>query len=249
MAGPLREGSLEWQIAQGFSFSNTRYAILASTTIIIAEYFHLLELESTLIWPAKWKLSKLLFVVNRYLPFVVIAQFLYYNSAPSSTSSLACHGLLGGQVVGTLLACLFADAVLYLRLYAISKQDKIVRVILIINYTLVTLIGAVSTGLFLDLETFLVFPKVLPGTSPCIHVGTKTSILALTMCYAILLYDSLFTTALLLWYGIKLYRAMYPMPPSALIKIFHRDGAVYFVVIAAVSIANAVNALIAPVRR
>ncbi|KAH6890157.1 hypothetical protein BKA70DRAFT_1328617 [Coprinopsis sp. MPI-PUGE-AT-0042] len=150
------------------------------------------EPGQSLIWPSKWTLSKALFLANRYLPFWFVTIFLYF---------------------GMIIAALCADAVLYLRLYALSKQGSWFGIVCV-----------VGIGLFLPSETFVPSPNLLPQT-PCFHWGNKATTIWLTVCYGALLYSSLL--------------------PS--IKIFHRDGAIYFVCIATISLVNAFIARVAPV--
>ncbi|KAH6906613.1 hypothetical protein BKA70DRAFT_1286418 [Coprinopsis sp. MPI-PUGE-AT-0042] len=239
--------STAWKVTQTLSLVYARYAIAPTMTIVVLEYLQLLDLEQSLIWPSKWTLSKALFLANRYLPFWFVTIFLYYNSAPNSTSPTTCRTLFSVATVGMIIAALCADAVLYLRLYALSKQARVTKIVLITNYTLVGIVCVVGIGLFLPSETFVPSPNLLPQT-PCFHWGNKATTIWLTVCYGALLYSSLFTTALSLWYGVKLYLSMRPMPPSTLIKIFHRDGAIYFVCIATISLVNAFIARVAPLQ-
>ncbi|KAH6906612.1 hypothetical protein BKA70DRAFT_1286412 [Coprinopsis sp. MPI-PUGE-AT-0042] len=239
--------AIDFQVAQTLSLVYTRYALVASMTIIVLEYFELLELEKLLIWPSKWSLTKILFVASRYLPFGFVTLYVYYNSALPSTSPKECH-ILFGLAAGTLvIAGLCADAVLYLRLYALSKQARLTKVVLLVNFAVVTVLCVMGIALFLRSETYIPSPNLLPLTT-CFHRASKMTTLWLTIAYGALLYSSLFTTTLSLWYGIRLYLAMRPMPPSTLIKIFHRDGAVYFFCISTISLANAFLALFAPLQ-
>ncbi|KAH6906607.1 hypothetical protein BKA70DRAFT_1401365, partial [Coprinopsis sp. MPI-PUGE-AT-0042] len=186
---------IDLQFAQTLNLVYTRNALAATMTVVLLEYLHLFELERRLIWPLKWKLPKVLFMASRYLPFLFVTLFLYHNSAPTSTSPKTCQGVFGVASVGLVLACLCADAVLYLRLYAMSKQDfgssssRITKTILISNFAVVSVICLAGISLFLRSETFVPSLNLLPMT-PCIHWGPKASKLWLTVCYAALLYSS-----------------------------------------------------------
>ncbi|KAH6887801.1 hypothetical protein BKA70DRAFT_1332487 [Coprinopsis sp. MPI-PUGE-AT-0042] len=235
----------DWQLTQTLSLLYTRNALVVSMTIIMLEYFQLLALERKFIWSSKWRLSKVLFLASRYLPLVFVTIWVYYNSAPASTSVDACRMLFDVATVLLIIACLCADAVLYLRLYALSKQSKLMMFVLIANYSVVAVICLGGISLFLRTQKFVPSPNLLPLTT-CFNLSTKATALWAAVCYGALLYSSLFTTSLSLWYGIKLYLSLRPMPPSTLIKIFHRDGAFYFVCIATISLGNAFIALSAP---
>ncbi|KAH6906600.1 hypothetical protein BKA70DRAFT_1223966 [Coprinopsis sp. MPI-PUGE-AT-0042] len=167
-----------------------------------------------------------------------------------------CHSLFGvgsvRLVVSLVVASLCGDAVLYLRLYALSKQARIVKIVLMTNYTVVSVICITGITLFFCSETCEYFSALLFTTS-ALKLGASRPVSQFTA------HDTLFslgnkinnplahfTTALSLWYGVKLYLTTQPMSPSTLIKIFHRDGAVYFVCISTISLVNASIGLFAP---
>ncbi|KAH6885687.1 hypothetical protein BKA70DRAFT_113043 [Coprinopsis sp. MPI-PUGE-AT-0042] len=238
-------GIEEWHVTQTLSLVYTRNAMVASMTIILLEYFQLLDLETRVIWSSKWGLPKMLFLASRYLPFVFVPIWISFNAAPIFTSVNTCRILFDVATITLIIACLCADAVLYLRLYALSKQTRIMKIILTANYSVVGVLCIAGITLFLCSQTFVPSPNLLPLTT-CFSLYAPATARWATVCYGSLLYSSLFTTSLSLWYGVKLYLSMRPMPSSALIKIFHRDGAVYFICIATISLANGFIALSAP---
>jgi len=241
------EHDAEWEIAQTLSFVYARNAMVATLTIVLLEYFQLFELESVYIWSSKWTPSKVLFVISRYLPLVYATLWVYWNSAPPDTSTFTCRSLFGASTATLIVGTLCADAVLYLRLRAVSKNARVTGIVLAINYTVVAVLCLAGLALFLYSEKFIPSPNLLPLTT-CFHVGTEHTVLWMTICYGALLYSSLFTTTLSLWYGLKLFFAIRPMPPSTLVKIFYQDGAVYFVCISTISLVNAGIALFAPLQ-
>ncbi|KAH6906604.1 hypothetical protein BKA70DRAFT_1428690 [Coprinopsis sp. MPI-PUGE-AT-0042] len=236
---------IRWQVAQTLSFVYTRYALIIALTVFLLEYLQLLEDEKTLVWPLKWNIFKLLFIVNRYLPLVYASMWVAYVSAPAATSVSACEVLF--DVASTLLivGILCADAVLYFRLYALSQKDRLIKLVLMANYVVVSLSCVVCVTLWMRSQTFVASPQLLPLTT-CFRYGT-TAIWA-TVVYGALLYNSLFTTTLALWYGVKLYYNLRPVPVSTLTKIIYRDGAIYFVCIATISLANSFISLFAPLQ-
>ncbi|EAU80630.2 hypothetical protein CC1G_10197 [Coprinopsis cinerea okayama7 len=66
------------------------------------------------------------------------------------------------------------------------------------------------------------------------------------IAYVLVLYSGFMTMILCLYYGFRMYWT--ERETGRLIKIFYRDGAIYFVILSAMSIANAVAALFLPSR-
>ncbi|KAH6890158.1 hypothetical protein BKA70DRAFT_1328626 [Coprinopsis sp. MPI-PUGE-AT-0042] len=156
-------------------------------TIIVLEYFELLELEKLLIWPSKWSLTR---SSSSQADISPLGCYSLHNSALPSTSPKECH-ILFGLAAGTLvIAGLCADAVLYLRLYALSKQARLTKVVLLVNFAVVTVLCVMGIALFLRSETYIPSPNLLPLTT-CFHRASKMTTLWLTIAYGALLYSSL----------------------------------------------------------
>lgn len=68
--------------AQVFSSRYTNYFAVASLTVLIADYLQTVDLEIALIWPTRLNLVKLVYYINRYLPFVFLPVIIFYNVAP-----------------------------------------------------------------------------------------------------------------------------------------------------------------------
>ncbi|KAH6906605.1 hypothetical protein BKA70DRAFT_1563459 [Coprinopsis sp. MPI-PUGE-AT-0042] len=236
---------VRWQVAQTLSFVYTRYALVVALTVVLLEYFQLIEAEKTLVWPLKWSIFKFLFVINRYLPLIYASLWVVYVSAPASTSVSTCQVLFDVPTVFLVIGMLCADAVFYFRLYALSQQSRTMMIVLIANYLLVSLSCSVCIAFWIRSQSFVPSPHLLPLTT-CFRYGT-TAIWS-TIVYGALLYNSFFTTALALWYGIKLYYNLRPVPVGTLIKIIYRDGATYFVCIATISLANAFITFFPPIQ-
>ncbi|KAH6901425.1 hypothetical protein BKA70DRAFT_1436152 [Coprinopsis sp. MPI-PUGE-AT-0042] len=220
--------------------------IVTSMTILILEYFEHFELERTLIWKSRWNVCKCLFLASRYLPFVFVAGWLYYSAAPGSTSPEDCRILYVIATIFMILGSLCADAVLYLRIHALSMHSRSMKTILGMNYAVVALLCFATIPFFLRAQTFVPSPDLLSLTS-CFGISAKGPSHWVLACYGGLLYSSIFTMALSLWYGVQLYLSLHPTPGRfVLVKIFYIDGAFYFLFIAVMSTANILVALLAP---
>ncbi|TFK24449.1 hypothetical protein FA15DRAFT_741185 [Coprinopsis marcescibilis] len=207
----------------------------------ILEFVQTVDLEVTLIWPIKWNYIKAIFFINRYLPFFVVTSLIYYNVAPP-ISAYDCKILFSVPSMGVAVCILVADALLYVRLWAISGRTRIVKLFLIVNLTIVVSVCLVTFALYLYLGSFVPSPN--PELVGCVGQSYGAGKYVM-ICYAALFYSAIVTMGLSLWYGMRLYRLS---PHSRLIKILARDGSFYFVTIAALSIVNGMVAVLAPAR-
>ncbi|KAH6912038.1 hypothetical protein BKA70DRAFT_824115 [Coprinopsis sp. MPI-PUGE-AT-0042] len=223
-----------------------RSAFAACMTLVVLEFFQHLELERTLVWTSKWTLCKSLFLISRYLPFGIVATWLYYISAPNNPTVETCRILFctGGILMAT--ACLCADAVLYIRVYALALQSKVMKMILIAHYVVVSL--ACLAGMAMFVKSRPAGPTThLSGLVPCVSVPSLAADRWAIVQYGLLLYSAAFTMLLSLWYGVRLFWSVQPTPPVfMLVRIFYVDGAFYFAAITAISTANILVSIHAP---
>ncbi|TDL21268.1 hypothetical protein BD410DRAFT_310550 [Rickenella mellea] len=97
---------------------------IAAFSLVVWDYFVLLPDEIALVWPARWTLSKCLFVVNRYLAFVDPVMFIYVlifaEDAEVCTTTFRVLGYIAT------VAITVTHWILILRTYAVwgGKRDK-----------------------------------------------------------------------------------------------------------------------------
>ncbi|KAH6912040.1 hypothetical protein BKA70DRAFT_824323 [Coprinopsis sp. MPI-PUGE-AT-0042] len=215
-------------------------------TLVVLEFFQHLELERTLVWTSKWSLIKCLFLLGRYLPLGIVAAFLYYISAPSSPTIETCRRLFSGGSILVAIACLCADAVLYIRVYALSKQSKRMKAILITQYAIVSL-NCLAGMVMLVNSRPAAPPTKLSGLAACVSIPSAATDRWAIVQFSLLLYSAAFTMLASLWYGVRLSWSVKSAPSvSTLIRIFYMDGAFYFAAITAISIANFAVSTYAP---
>ncbi|EFI28298.1 hypothetical protein CC1G_13827 [Coprinopsis cinerea okayama7 len=229
-------------VAQVVSSRYTNYCNVASLTVLILEYMQTFDLERSLIWPIKWNHVKLIYVINRYLPFPVVVALVYYNVAPPIFSERACKYLFSVPSMGIAVCILIADALLYIRLYALSGRTRPVKFFLLANVTLVVVVALTFFALYLAAGRFIQSPA--PELAGCFG-ATSGAGKYVMICYATLLYSAIVTMGLSIWYGLKMY---WSSRESHLIKVLYRDGAFYFITIAVMSIANGIFSIGAPAR-
>lgn len=214
---------------------------VVSLTLLVAEYFHTLELEVDVIWTAPWNLVKGLYFADRILPFLVIPFVLVYNLMPYPTSK-QCTVIFSIPWIGITLCILLSEAILYVRLYALSGHARWTLLVILINGSAIFIVCSVLLIFYLARGSW--GPSQFPSNPGCVGQFTDNGQLVM-IGYAFLLYSVVATMLLCMYFGIRLF---WSSRQSPLIKIFYRDGTFYFVVLALMSISNGIVALFLPAR-
>ncbi|TDL25230.1 hypothetical protein BD410DRAFT_632024 [Rickenella mellea] len=229
--------ALPHAIIQSFSYLHiSQYATVAAVALVIWDYFILLPEEVALVWPARWNLSKFLFMVNRYLVFVDTALLVYVLILGDDATVCEITFKASGAI--TLTGFLVSESILFLRAYAVwgSHFTKHFAVVLCLflgmnvscYWVLVKYLGGVSstgppavgiTGCTLNFRNRLVWINFVTGA----------------------MFESLCTFLLIVKtvQNSRFFR-------SPLMRVMFRDGIAYFVYMFIASIANVIVLLAAP---
>lgn len=121
-------------IIQGLThFEVTRYAQMASTCIIFYDHLLTFEGEVELIWKAHWSMGKVLFLLNRYYPAASVVFNNYGLFSPTLTPSF-CTRFFQWQGWTGLIACMLAEVILQMRLYAMYSLNKAVLALMVVSF-------------------------------------------------------------------------------------------------------------------
>ncbi|KAK7007875.1 hypothetical protein R3P38DRAFT_1622096 [Favolaschia claudopus] len=209
---------------------------VASIALLVFDYLLTLNLEITLVWPRRWSISKILFMLSRYLPFAEVPISLYYifSVNPSLT---ACKIVNSALIIARLSGISLAEAILVLRTYAVSGQNpRILRIFGSVWAVGVTT-SLVTLSLFIRSSKYAITPLNLQGCDLAggtfILVGIPFIILVLNE-HLLMIYT--------LWVGLKTYRHS----RNPLIVTLYVDGIMYFVFLSGWSIANLITLIAGP---
>ncbi|KAJ7454719.1 hypothetical protein FB451DRAFT_1279095 [Mycena latifolia] len=206
-----------------------KYVHVGSLVILLYDYLLTMDLEAALIWPSKRSLTKTLFLLSRYSPFVDVPLMVYYAATPDISINRCLHVHIT-IVYFNLFGIAVAEIIFVLRTYAISGQSRTVLIVFI------TICTASLAGSFVLLTLYIQTAKfgppllaTLPGcylaNGTLIYVGISF-IIALSLDICIFVYT--------LWIGIKKYRHS----RNPLIVTLYRDGITYFAFLCIISATN-----------
>ncbi|KAJ2932072.1 hypothetical protein H1R20_g5024, partial [Candolleomyces eurysporus] len=195
-------------------------------TAWIVDWLHTLPFEAEVIWPARWNLVKFLYFFSRYFPIDIICSYIYLIVPDLQT----CRISYFMSSAGLILSLAMSEAVIFIRLYALSRQTALFRWWLIVQFCAVwaTIVGLL--GPFLDSFQWIASP--FPQHVACMAVAVNT--LYATIPFGLLMANEALIMLVMLYIGFMRYRDT----RSSLVKIFYRDGFVFFLALAASSVVN-----------
>ncbi|KAJ3510095.1 hypothetical protein NMY22_g16078 [Coprinellus aureogranulatus] len=225
-----------------------------------AEALHTMPQEVSLIWQAEWNVGKVLYLLNRYIPFAgnLLALLCGFNNLfelyhpgefdDAMRSAIHCsHARDAGWVdfrgkhVASKLRSQSPNlllVILYLRVFALSGKSRPIGGLLLILFLLP---GAASVFLVLFSMSLEYEPSPAPAVISCLPVTGRPE--RMTIAMILVAASELIILLLTLW--LLFYR--FWGSTSHLVASFYRDGAVYFVTITSVAIGSIICNVVAPV--
>jgi len=213
------------------------YTLVSTVALLIYDYMLTLNEEIRFMWSRRMTLGKVLFFLNRYLPFVTSFFALYAYILSLRTDIRTCREY---HVVASCLAYvsfLVALAVQFMRAYAVWASVRAVHVVLVVTY--VVFLGVASYVLFLYIRGATpVQLSELPLTT--FHRGCViffANNLIWIDCVLLIVCETL-AVSLLIGKSISNYRHSHPT--SGILGVMVRDGVGYFVCNIAITTINVV---------
>jgi len=199
-----------------------KYYGISTTALVYYDLFLTLSSEVSLIWPGKKSWFFSVYILNRYALLVYVTWFSVANMVPSYTQHMCNHtAILEG--IHTAVSTTIAQVFLLLRVYAVSRKNRVVLYCLVL-----LIILQVVTFLYLCFSTFTVWQVVdvpLSTYHQCRLIPKETA--ALIYIGVSLLYDCI---AFLITLRFSLWRVISARSSRLVTRIF-LDGTIYFIVI------------------
>lgn len=219
------------------------YANVASLTVWAANYFETLELEIAYIWPLKFTLVDVLVVILRYIAPVQLIIALFLGPSTPWSSAELCHqqflAFVGISFVG--MRC--AEALLFIRTYAIVGKTPRWKWYLIFHFFVVTAIPIWIVVQNQMQVTFFQPPGPVLGCGlPLPKDPTNTKEIPVVVVWAMIMANELAMMMIALYKGYTTYRHS----RSPIVETLYKNGALYFFAASAVTAANIAVAVKVP---
>ncbi|KAF5324710.1 hypothetical protein D9611_004127 [Ephemerocybe angulata] len=233
--------SIQAILASAGRQKNTKYVDVAALALLVVDYIGTFEAEVSMMWKAKWSFAKALFFLTRYLAFFDVPLAIYFHTSlglPPRT----CQVLFIVETISLLVGVAVAEAILFLRVWALSGRNRKLLIYLTAQYTAVHLVEAVLFGHFLFGLEF--GPSPLPTVIGCLPLPPKKKIQnsMLSALFGLILANELVILFITFFIGLTKFRDL----RSPLIKTFYLDGFFYFLILSAISIGNMIVDLVGP---
>lgn len=203
-----------------------------------AEALHCLPLEISLIWARKWNLGKVLYLLARYLVFVELIGPAPFISLSPNLSVNQCQWVFVFGALLTVVEVTVAEAILFLRVYAIGGTDRRLGAFLLTIF--VGIHSAAYALLFKFITSIVYAPSPYPELIPCYTFKAEAHLLS--VAFILLLVSELAILVITIWLCFSKHKST----KSPLIATFSRDGLIYFLLLSAVSAGNIICNLVAP---
>ncbi|KAF8877963.1 hypothetical protein BD779DRAFT_1226796 [Infundibulicybe gibba] len=211
---------------------------LASFTILVYNYVLTFEQELGVIWMSQWTITKMFFVLTRYIPFINMALIMYHLFSPNLHGH-ACFVVYQGTIWMFVIGLLIAEGILTLRTWAIwGRTHPRLNVILPIVFAI---FGISEFSMMVVFARSMIVVPSVPVLLPSCLITGRTH--AIVICWTILMvYDALMLV-IMVTQGLK----NFPLEGnSRLLKVVKRDGIIYYCYIFALSVLNIVIVLTQP---
>ncbi|KAF7332720.1 hypothetical protein MKEN_00155400 [Mycena kentingensis (nom. inval.)] len=209
----------------------TRFAQLASSTIIVFDHLITLDEEINFIWGSSWSIGKTLFIINRYYTLASVALNTYGFFSPNLTNSVRLLFFHWQGWTG-LVSCSIAQIILQMRIYAMYFLNKRILAVMVALFVCALTTASVIMGRVLQGIHAIAHP--LPGTSFtfCTPLGIPRYFFVFwvpLICFEVLL------CAMALYRGLQTFRIHGPnstlyQSGRHLVSILVRDSVLYFLV-------------------
>ncbi|KAF6758684.1 hypothetical protein DFP72DRAFT_1043690 [Ephemerocybe angulata] len=223
----------------GITQLSLKFSLVACATFAIAECLHCLPLEVSLIWGAKWNLGKGLYLLSRYLTFVELLCLAPLYTLSQGLTVQVCQPLFAAGATITVIEVTIAEAILFLRVYALSGRDRRLGAFLLALYLGVH--GAIYAAIYKFLNSLVYIPSPFPAIITCLPIEGNNKMLS--NVFILLLSSELVILLITFWLCFIRHKAT----NSPLVATFSRDGLYYFLLLSAVSTGNIICNLVAPI--
>ncbi|KAJ8096252.1 hypothetical protein PM082_011395 [Marasmius tenuissimus] len=213
------------------------FDVLAATLVV---YDTLLNFDNELhfIWASPWTSVKVLYLVQRYLPFVdVVILLVYYQSLTDPKQCLTTMRIIGWL---SFAGALLAEALMSIRVWAVWGRSRYILACLGILYIGCFTPGAFYFGKFIQGVAYGNPPFPISNREGCLIVGGNNLLYITWTMFAV--YD----TASFILMMIPVARAYRRGGRSSVIRIIYQDGIKYSVFLSAFSLMNIVVMITCP---
>ncbi|KAG9218426.1 hypothetical protein CCMSSC00406_0007973 [Pleurotus cornucopiae] len=204
---------------------------LSSAVILVYDYIVTFDLEVSLIWShhSGWTWTSILFMFNRYLPFLSTANSLWHGFTSGLTLD-ACEQSF--QVTGWLFLATIttAEIILTIRTWAVWQRNRTLTIV--VSIVFVAVWGPNIAIMWIFLKSMEFGPIPYPGYQGC-NIVKSSQIMAVTWALLVV-----YETVIFILMACRGYISYCNGGNSALFNVVYREGVVYYFYLFVLSLVN-----------
>ncbi|KAJ8589403.1 hypothetical protein M405DRAFT_817969 [Rhizopogon salebrosus TDB-379] len=210
------------------------YTAVASAAALLFDFCITFDSEVRWTWGRKWGFTRIVFVISRYLPLVGVSMTAYYaaeatNGRITNYWRLAIVSYSGVYI--SFLGAFAAEVLVVLRTYVFWECDK--KFLIVISVFTMATTAAILTIAGVDSSK--------SGNATYWHRVLKEN-QGTSIIYGLLTFYALVLMSLTVYKRFKIYRR----DNSPLVATVYRDGVIYMLCMALVSLANCLTGFMLP---
>ncbi|KAG2119775.1 uncharacterized protein F5147DRAFT_121404 [Suillus discolor] len=213
----------------------SKYCNVAGLGVLIFDYFLTLEPEIRWTWNRRWNITRILFVISRYMAFAAAGMTTY--AAIATRANENCTNFSRASNAIHIISIIAGEGLLIIRTYAFwRKNNKLLAVLLVLAVICI----ACGVGLTDFVGGLLAVPAnpSAPPTSNCTFQAGQSSAIQ----YGFLAAYEILLLSLMVFKRYKDYRDY----TSRLVRVVFQGGVWYLAPIISVSVANTLITVLVP---
>ncbi|TFK26998.1 hypothetical protein FA15DRAFT_247507 [Coprinopsis marcescibilis] len=211
-------------------------------TILLVDYIQTLSVEINYIWRSKWSLVKALFLMTRYSAFISPIFFsLFITVQDPPLTPQTCHVFFSLSCLMTVVSIFFAEAIFFIRVYAIAGRQRIALIYLILQFVVIHGTQVAIVVALLRTTEFTIPPEYSIYTG-CFASSTSlreksTDNLLISMIFVLYVISGVILLIITSWISLRRFRGG---SRGSFQSMVFRDGLLYFVSLATIAVINIV---------
>jgi len=173
------------------------YFDAAASTMFVYDYFLTLGMEIDLVWTGRWTFMKVLYIAQRYMPFIDSVLLVLYREHLQNPTSRQCRSLIMASDWLMVIGIGFSEIILTTRVWAVWNRSPKVAVLLSALFLLSWIPQFVFFELFHESLQFSDFPAP-PQIGGCLVVHANS--LLLVSWIILMVFDGRMYFALATWH-------------------------------------------------
>jgi len=210
------------------------YFLVASTVLLVYDWMLMFPAELEVVWSAKLRPLNVIYIIQRYLPFVDTIGVLYVVVFAKPIDPDTCRTLYDLSGWMYIIGIALTEVILTMRTWALWGQNIKLTIGLPIFFLCCWVPNFYIMQRFLDTQTYM--PSPFPNQVGCVILGGQP---VLFLCWIILMIYEAGILILMLFPGLTYFRRNSDRW-SALTNVVYRDGITYYIYLFVLSIVNVV---------